>query len=288
MCYYNGQKVTKTEKIKLLQLEKAIAGLDLNRVLIDGFDYGNHVVLRPQTDKEDFDLVEMEWGFAPSWVNTRSELNHFRKGGVNPKTNLYEKPIVTLNAIGNEMLDKRMFIEAAQNNRCLILSSGFYEWRHIFPISKKTGKPLKTPITYPYYIQLPAHEYFYFAGIYNDWTDKQTGEKVQTSAICTADANDLMVHVHNSRKRMPTILNEELAYEWIFGKLNYKRITEIASTQHPYREMYAYPIDKKFYENVDPTRRVDYPGVPLIPLTEYEKENFIRGDNDFVQKSLFD
>jgi putative SOS response-associated peptidase YedK len=288
MCYYNGQKVTRTEKIKLLQLEKAIAGLHLNRPVIDGFDYGNHVVLRPHKDKEDFDLVEMEWGFAPSWVNTRAELNHFRRGGINPKTGQYEKPFTTLNAIGNEMFDKKMFKESAEENHCLILSSGFVEWHHEYPVSKKTGRPLKTPVRYPYYIHLPDHEYFYMAGIYNNWTDKQTGEKIQTSAINTADANELLKYIHNSKERMPTILNEELAYEWIFGKRDKKRIIEIASTQFPYRNMYAYPLATDFLSSPDPLLRVDHPGLPPIPLPEYEKEYFIRGDNDFIQKSLFD
>ena len=28
-----------------------------------------------------------------------------------------------------------------------------------------------------------------------------------------------MQQVHNTKKRMPTILNDDLAYEWIFGDL---------------------------------------------------------------------
>lgn len=40
MCYYNGQKVSKTEFLKLLQLEKAIKDFDfLNHELKAGFDY---------------------------------------------------------------------------------------------------------------------------------------------------------------------------------------------------------------------------------------------------------
>ena len=36
-----------------------------------------------------------------------------------------------------------------------------------------------------------------------------------------------MQQVHNSKMRMPTILNDELAYEWMFGDLSDERIMEI-------------------------------------------------------------
>ncbi len=64
-------------------------------------------------------------------------------------------------------------------------------------------------------------------GIWTPWRDKNTGGYVESFAIVTTKAKKLMEQVHNSKKRMPTILNEDLAYEWMFGKLDEKRITEI-------------------------------------------------------------
>ncbi len=288
MCYYNGQKVTKAEHIRLLQLEKTVADYDfLNRVVIDGFDYGNNAVLKPQVGREDFDLVQMEWGFIPPWLQTRAEVNHFRRGGTNPVTGKYDIPYTTLNAIGEEVLEKKMYKKAAVEQRCLVLSSGFFEWRHIFPIGKKTGKPLKTPVRYPYYIHLPENEYFYMAGIWSPWEDKETGEMVETNAIITSPANELMEHVHNAKKRMPCILSEEMAAEWMFGKLEPKRILQIASSQYPYQKMYAYSLAKDFLNGHDPLHPVNHPDLPPIPLPEYEKEAFMTGDNDFLQGSLF-
>ena len=47
MCYYNGQKVTRTEFIRLKQLEKELAKFDfLNRDLQIGFDYSTNAVLK--------------------------------------------------------------------------------------------------------------------------------------------------------------------------------------------------------------------------------------------------
>ena len=101
MCYYNGVKVTRGEYLRLKQLEKLVAKYDfLVKPLEIGFDYNQYPVLKRMDDKEDFELVKMEWGFIPHYIRTRQELLHFRKGGVNPKTGKYDVPILTLNAIG--------------------------------------------------------------------------------------------------------------------------------------------------------------------------------------------
>ena len=71
MCYYNGQKVTHAEFIRLKQLEKALAKYDfLTHDLNIGFEYGLNAVLKPMPDKEDFDIVQMEWGFIPHYIIT--------------------------------------------------------------------------------------------------------------------------------------------------------------------------------------------------------------------------
>ena len=75
------------------------------------------------------------------------------------------------------------------------------------------------------------------AGIWIPWTGKITGEYVESFSIVTTKANHLIEQVHNTKKRMPTILNEDLAYEWMFGKLDEKRIAEIATFQG---EWYAF------------------------------------------------
>jgi hypothetical protein len=67
-----------------------------------------------------------------------------------------------------------------------------------------------------------------------------------------------MAQVHNAKKRMPTILNEDLAYECIFGKLSKERILEIAATQYPAAKMWAHTVAKDFKNALDPTAPFDY------------------------------
>lgn len=266
MCYYNGQKVTRAEYIRLKQLEKAVANYDfLSRDLQIGFDYSANAVLKPMEGVEDFEIVKMEWGFLPGYWKTREDANNWRKGFMDKGQ---FKQMLTLNAVCEEILQpNKIYRDAALKRRCLVLSTGFFEWRHIFPPNKKTGKPVKTAVKYPYYITVKDKPYFFMAGIWQPWTDKATGEYVESFAIVTTTANKLMEQVHNSKRRMPTILNEDLAYEWMFGKLDENRILEIAKTQYPAEEMEACTIEKSFRESLEPTKPFSYEDVPALELS---------------------
>jgi putative SOS response-associated peptidase YedK len=263
MCYYNGQKVTREEYIRLKHLEKLVANYDfLNSDLLVGFDYNVKAVLKPMEDQEDFDIVKMEWGFIPPFWKTREDVFKWRKGFME---NGQFKQMLTLNAVCEELLEPRkIYKEAALKRRCLIISTGFYEWRHIHRINKRTGQPNKTAEKYPYFISLKEKNYFYMAGIWQPWVDKETQEYVESCAIVTTKANRLMEQVHNSKKRMPTILNEDLAWEWMFGKLDEKCILEIAATQYPSEEMQAWSIKKDFLNTLCPADPFVYPELPPL------------------------
>lgn len=267
MCYYNGVKVTRSEFIRLKSIEKAIAKYDfLNKPLHIGFDYSNAPVLKRIEGAEDFDIVEMEWGFLPSYIKNRDQAAKFRFG-YKKENGQFQPPIITLNAVSEEMLfPKKMYRDAALNRRCLVLSTGFYEWRHVFPKNKKTGAPLKTAVKYPYRIKVKDKEYFYMAGIWHPWTDAETGEYVETFSIVTTAANSLMKQVHNSKERQPTILSEDLAWEWLFGDLSEERITEIGQYQFPGEQMEVETIAKDFREALDPTTPFIYEELPALEL----------------------
>lgn len=272
MCYYNGVKVTKSEFIRLKSIEKIVAKYDfLNRPLHVGFDYNVAPVLKRIDGQEDFDIVQMEWGFLPTpnkwpFIKTREDALKMRHGYKDDKGK-FNTPITTLNAVSEEMLlPNKMYRDAALNRRCLVLSTGFYEWRHVFPKNKKTGAPLKTAVKYPHRIKVKDREYFFMAGIWNPWTDSETGEHVETFTIVTTAANSLMKQVHNSKERQPTILTEDLAWEWLFGDLSEDRITEIGKYQFPANEMEVYTIAKDFREALDPTAPFIYPETEVPPL----------------------
>lgn len=259
MCYYKTAKIPGTKQIELNYLVKDLDDRKISYKQLEiGFDYGLSPVLKPVAGKEDFEIEAMEWGFIPDFLHNREAVEKFRKGYKDEK-GVFQMPITTLNAKAenlflNEKGRKSMLAEAASSRRCLALAGGFFEWRHVFGVNKKTGQPLKTAKKYPYFISLKDRPYFYMAAIWNQWTDQQTGETIDTFAIVTTEANSLMEVIHNSKKRMPTILSDELAYKWMFAPLSKEEITKIGSTQYPADEMQAYTISKNFINSDDPMR----------------------------------
>ena len=267
MCYYNGIKLTQIRKIKLKNFEKSISNYPfLNKDLFNGFDYGTAPVLKRREEEIDFDVVEMEWGFLPTYLKTREEVTRFRFG-YKKENGQFQQPFITLNATSEEMLlSNKIFRDAALHRRCLILSTGFYEWRHIFPLGKKTGKPLKTAIKFPYHVGVKNKDYFFMAGIWQPWKDVETGEYVETFSIITTVANPLMAQIHNSRKRMPVILSDDDAWEWLFGNLSEEQISEIGRKQFPAAEMEVCSVAKDFRNSVEPDKEFEYTELPALSL----------------------
>jgi putative SOS response-associated peptidase YedK len=169
-------------------------------------------------------------------------------------------PRNTLNAVGEEMMRKPTYRDAAMNRRCLVLSSGFYEWRHYTPPG------LNKDVAYPYYVTVRDKQYFFMGGIYQQWTDRLTGETVEGFSIVTTRANSLLEQVHNKKKRMPLIFTEELAREWIMDGMSEDRINELARYQFPSISMQAVSIDKLFRDSVDPASPYEYAELPPLVL----------------------
>ena len=69
-------------------------------------------------------------------------------------------------------------------------------------------------------------------------------------------------------KRMPTILNEDLAYEWVFGNLSKDEIMDLAKIKYPTEQMDAWTVAKGFQTAFDTRKRFEYPGLPPLGSDE--------------------
>lgn len=266
MCYYNSIRVPSDGIIQLGEYKLLIAEPHLfNRDVINGFDYGPYPVLK-KSETGNVEISEMEWGFLPAYIRSREQATRFRFGYKKPNGR-WQQPFTTLNAKGEELLQpNKIFRESALHRRCLVISCGFFEWRHVYPISARTGKPLKTPQKYPYHISLQKSEYFYMAGVWQPWHDTETGEYVETFAIVTTEANALMSQIHNSRRRMPVILPENLAIEWLMDDIDEERISELAAFQISSSELEVHTIAKNFREQAYPWATVEYAELPPLEI----------------------
>jgi putative SOS response-associated peptidase YedK len=79
-----------------------------------------------------------------------------------------------------------------KRRRCLVPADLFYEWQKIDAKTKQ-----------PHAIGMKDGSMFAFAGLWETWKDKATGQSLQTYSVITTDANELMAPIHN---RMPVIV----------------------------------------------------------------------------------
>jgi putative SOS response-associated peptidase YedK len=157
----------------------------------NAFDIPDLPVIQAQ-DPESITLVK--WGLIPFWVRDSKAASEIR--------------MKTFNARAETILVKPSFRGAVKSKRCLVLCRGFYEWQH------RGNEKI------PYYIYLEDERPLALAGLYDDWTDRGTGEIIQTCSIITMAANPLMEKIHNSKKRMPVILKEGEEHSWINPELD--------------------------------------------------------------------
>ncbi|TSJ36441.1 SOS response-associated peptidase [Mucilaginibacter corticis] len=265
MCYYNGQKVTRVEFIKLKALEKAVSRYNfLNVGVHNGFNYAPCAILVASPDGKDFDIVQAEWGYVPGFIKTRAEANIFRK----KYTTLNFK---SENLFLKEDGKRSMWADAAKNRRCLVLSTGIVESRHVAKTGKK-GQPLKETIKYPYLVTVKQQEYFYMPGLYNEWLDPETSEFVNTVAFGITGSNIVMDQIHNSKQRMPAILTEDLAWEWLMERPGKERLSQIARTQIPSRLLEFCTVGRDYRTTLTATPQ-DYPELPPVDMTYLDREN---------------
>ena len=146
-------------------------------------------------------LSSLRWGLIPAWAkdatigykmfNARSETAH-------------EKP---------------SFRAAFKSRRCLVPASGFYEW-------DKVGKTKQ-----PYYISRRDQQPLAFAGLWEEWTDRSSGEIISTCTILTTTATQEISRIHD---RMPVILEPDVFDLWLDPTR--QRHEELASLFEPQRE----------------------------------------------------
>ena len=184
MCFYS--KLSK----KAVELEKRFKASMSNPELFIGNDSinGFSFPLNPVISNEDPNTIQLfNWGLIPSW----SKDKEIRKNTLNARI---------------ETIQEKVSFKNCTQNRCLILADGFYEWQWQDELGKKKQK---------YLIHLPNNDAFAFAGIYSKWVDKSSGELIKTYSIITTEAKGLMLDIHNSKKRMPIILNSSNEKDWL-------------------------------------------------------------------------
>ncbi|WP_439152077.1 SOS response-associated peptidase [Winogradskyella sp.] len=209
--------------------EKLIPFTDLPLHHASGF---SHPELLIYTDRQPEYPEVATWGLVPHWVKDEIQIKKFWNN--------------TLNARGESIFEKPSFRDAAEHHRCIIYVDGFYEHHHFNNNS------------YPFYIYRKDNEPLALAGLYSEWTNPETGGKLNTFSIVTTEGNALLKKVHNNPKlqgpRMPLILSESSKESWLNPIENDKdkmRIQQLIT---------SFPEDKLDFHTVSKLRGKSYKG----------------------------
>ncbi len=165
------------------------------------------IVAIRNAEGEGRELVMLRWGLVPFWAKDPSIGNRM------------------INARAETVAEKPSFRAAYRHRRCIVLADGFYEWQ-------RDGN-VKTP----YFISLATGGPFAFAALWENRTDKDTGESLQTTTLITTEANDFMKPLHH---RMPVVLEANGAGEWLAG--SNELLDDIDAMTPP---LQAWPVDRR-------------------------------------------
>ncbi len=184
MC---GRYVSRTEKQRIAETFHAqIVPEDYDPDFVPDYNVAPQTmqpVIRRSRDTGKRELARLRWGLVPFWAKDA------------------KIAYSTINARAESLATSPTYREALKHRRCLVPADAFYEWRQI---DKKTKQP--------YAIALENDEMMAFAGLWERWKDKKTGQPLETYTIITTDPNELMEPFHD---RMPAILSPRDFDRWL-------------------------------------------------------------------------
>lgn len=128
-------------------------------------------------------LMNMKWGLVPESAKDMNSVFRYKTYNVKSET-IFDKPALET---------------AVRRSRCLVPSTGYYEWQ-------KTEKGKQA-----YFVRPSDQELFAFAGICSNWTDP-AGGVWGTYSIITTIANRQLDPIS---RRMPVILKAEDTQRWL-------------------------------------------------------------------------
>ncbi|MBH10398.1 MAG: hypothetical protein CMG74_08640 [Candidatus Marinimicrobia bacterium] len=154
-------------------------------------------------------VKNMKWGLIPSWAKDKT---------IGSKL---------INARSETILEKPSFQSLISQNRCVIITDGYYEWK----------KSVKNKERQPIYIYKKKVGLLNIAGLWSEWVSS-TGEKLFTYTVITTTPKKTIEHIHN---RMPVILQPEGLDTWINS--NKSQIHEALDLLIPFKgELNYHPV----------------------------------------------
>ncbi len=173
------------------------------------------------TGSERKQLQFFKFGLTPSWAKKQMHVINARSEGDRNQDNDPEYH----GSMG--IIMKPMFKGLIRRQRCLVIADAFMEGSQ----KDKLSKPF---LVFPRDKKRP----FAMAGIWDSWEDPISGEPLNSFAILTTSANDLLQKIGHHRS--PLVLPPYLEGTWLNGRY----LADITGIMKPFNPHFfnAYPI----------------------------------------------
>ncbi len=155
------------------------------------------------------------WGLVPTWAKDTS---------MAPRM---------INARSETVAEKPSFRGAFRHRRCLIPTSGFYEW--------KTESRAKKPYKQPYRIHFTDERLMVTAGLFEVW-QAADGSALGSCSMLTTTASEAMTPLH---PRMPVVLDSEDEWDaWLSPRTEPEVLLSLCQPFES-RDFAFYAVDRK-------------------------------------------
>jgi len=183
----------------------------------------------------------LQWGLIPYWEKNIEMANQIR--------------FKTLNARFETLNEKPSYRHSADNKRCGVVVDGYFEWKEV------DGKK------HPYYLHMPDKSPFLLAGIWDRWINRENSNIFETFSVVTTKAIGIAEEVHNTKKRMPFILNKKNMSIWMDKD---KKFNDIRVKISPsWKNLQAHPVSKLLTSR---TKETNVPEVQNLKKTCYNSK----------------
>jgi putative SOS response-associated peptidase YedK len=204
------------------------------------------------TNDKPSEVQLMQFGLTPFWAKKPMYLFNARAEGDRNKEN-------NLKYSGSkDIINKPAFRKPIRSQRCLVIADAFYEGT----TKEKLNKPY---LVYLKNKQAP----FAFAGIWDVWHNRETGEEVNSFSIITTVANSLLQRIPHHRS--PIILPRGKEKAW----LGDRPLTDITHMLQPLpgELMNAYPVATTVKNSKAKDKSLITPlGKPIDSETGYKED----------------